>query len=51
LPGSESVDFCAFAKRTLGWNPLATELTAANRADNEIAPALIKALPAEVRFT
>lgn len=32
------------------WIPLAAELTAANRADNEEAPALLKHLPAEVRF-
>jgi hypothetical protein len=32
------------------WIPLAAELTAANRADNEEAPALLARLPAEVRF-
>src|ERR671927_241279 len=32
------------------WIPLAATLTAANAADNEIAPALIKELPTEVRF-
>jgi hypothetical protein len=31
------------------WIPLAAELTAANTADSELAPALICALPAEVR--
>jgi hypothetical protein len=32
------------------WIPLAAELTPANRADNEEAPALLARLPAEVRF-
>jgi len=32
------------------WIPLAAQLTAANEADNEIAPALIEQLPLEVRF-
>jgi hypothetical protein len=32
------------------WLPLAATLTPANRADNEEAPALVAALPAEVRF-
>lgn len=32
------------------WIPLAAELTVANVADNEIAPRLIKELPAEVRY-
>jgi len=32
------------------WIPLAATLTAANRADNEEAPALLGELPAEVRF-
>jgi hypothetical protein len=32
------------------WIPLAAALTAANRADNEEAPALLDGLPAEVRF-
>jgi Transposase DDE domain len=32
------------------WIPLAAELTAANRADNEAAPALLDRLPAEIRF-
>jgi hypothetical protein len=32
------------------WIPLAAELTPANRADNEEAPALLRRLPAEVRF-
>jgi hypothetical protein len=32
------------------WIPLAAELTPANRADNEQAPALLRRLPAEVRF-
>jgi hypothetical protein len=32
------------------WIPLAATLTPANRADNEEAPALIRALPAEVRY-
>lgn len=32
------------------WIPLAAELTAANEADNEVAPALIEQLPLEVRF-
>src|SRR5919205_3682177 len=32
------------------WIPLAAELTAANAADNEIAPALMCRLPAEVRY-
>jgi hypothetical protein len=32
------------------WIPLAATLTAANRADNEEAPALLARLPAEVRF-
>ena len=32
------------------WIPLAAELTAANAADNEIAPALLCRLPAEVRY-
>jgi hypothetical protein len=32
------------------WIPLAAELTPANVADNEQAPALLAALPAEVRF-
>jgi hypothetical protein len=32
------------------WIPLAAELTAANVADNEQAPALLAALPPEVRF-
>jgi hypothetical protein len=31
------------------WIPLAAELTPANRADNEEAPALIRALPDQVR--
>ena len=32
------------------WIPLAAELTAANAADNERAPALIRELLAELRF-
>src|ERR687886_1546192 len=32
------------------WIPLAAELTAANAADNEIAPRLLGELPGEVRF-
>ena len=32
------------------WIPLAAELTPANVADNEQAPALLEALPAQVRF-
>jgi hypothetical protein len=32
------------------WIPLAADLTAANVADNEAAPALLAELPAEVRF-
>lgn len=32
------------------WIPLAATLTAANRADNEEAPALIRELPEELRF-
>ena len=32
------------------WIPLAADLTAANRADNEQAPALIGELPADLRF-
>jgi Transposase DDE domain len=32
------------------WIPLAAEVTAANVADNEPAPALLEALPAQVRF-
>ena len=32
------------------WLPLAAELTPANAADNEVAPALLDALPAEARF-
>ena len=32
------------------WIPLAASLTPANTADNEVAPALIKELPAEVRY-
>jgi hypothetical protein len=32
------------------WIPLAAELTAANAADNETAPLLLRSLPAEVRF-
>ncbi len=32
------------------WIPLAAELTAANAADNEVAPRLLAELPAEVRF-
>lgn len=32
------------------WIPLAATLTAANRADNEEAPKLIRELPAELRF-
>lgn len=32
------------------WIPLAARLTPANAADNEVAPALIRELPAEVRF-
>ena len=32
------------------WIPLAALLTPANAADNEVAPALIQELPAEVRF-
>lgn len=32
------------------WIPIAAELTAANAADNEVAPALLRELPAEVRF-
>src|SRR3954463_1369756 len=32
------------------WLPLAAELTPANAADNEVAPLLLAALPAEVRF-
>jgi len=32
------------------WIPLATDLTLANVADNEVAPALIWELPEEVRF-
>lgn len=37
---------------TLGrvWIPLAAELTAANRADNEMAPLLFQELPLEVRY-
>jgi hypothetical protein len=32
------------------WIPLAAELTAANAADSEIAPALLARMPAEVRY-
>ena len=32
------------------WIPLAAELTPANRADNEVAPALLRELPAETRL-
>ena len=32
------------------WIPLAAELTPANAADNEVAPALLCRIPAEVRF-
>ena len=32
------------------WIPLAAELTPANRADNEEAPALVRALPPQVRY-
>jgi hypothetical protein len=32
------------------WIPLAAELTPANQADNEVAPALLRELPAEARF-
>jgi hypothetical protein len=32
------------------WIPLAAELTPANAADNKLAPALIRELPAEVRY-
>jgi hypothetical protein len=32
------------------WIPLAAELTPANEADNEVAPALLRELPAEARF-
>lgn len=32
------------------WIPLAAELTPANEADNEVAPQLLRQLPAEVRF-
>jgi hypothetical protein len=32
------------------WIPLAADLTAANVADNEVAPQLLRELPAEVRF-
>jgi len=32
------------------WIPLAAELTPANAADNEQAPALVRELPAEVRY-
>ena len=32
------------------WIPLAAELTPANAADNEVAPALLRELPAEARF-
>lgn len=32
------------------WIPLAAELTAANAADNETAPSLLRLLPAEVRY-
>jgi hypothetical protein len=32
------------------WIPLAADLTPANAADNEIAPALLRELPPEVRF-
>jgi hypothetical protein len=32
------------------WLPLAAELTAANVADNEVAPTLLDEVPAEVRF-
>jgi hypothetical protein len=32
------------------WIPLAAELTAANTADNEVAPRLVEPLPAEIRF-
>jgi hypothetical protein len=32
------------------WIPLAAELTPANEADNEVAPALLQELPAEARF-
>jgi len=32
------------------WIPLAADLTAANAADNERAPALIRELPPELRF-
>ncbi len=32
------------------WIPLAADLTPANAADNEVAPALLRGLPAEARF-
>ncbi len=32
------------------WIPLAAELTPANAADNEVAPALIREAPAEARY-
>jgi hypothetical protein len=32
------------------WIPIAAELTAANEADNEVAPTLLRELPPEVRF-
>ena len=32
------------------WIPLAANLTPANEADNEVAPALLRELPAEARF-
>ena len=32
------------------WIPLAAELTPANAADNEVAPALLRELPTEARF-
>jgi hypothetical protein len=32
------------------WIPLAADLTAANRSDNEVAPLLRKQLPGEVRY-
>ena len=32
------------------WIPLAADLTPANEADNEVAPALLRELPAEARF-
>jgi hypothetical protein len=32
------------------WIPLAAELTPANEADNEVAPALIRELPSELRY-